>query len=58
MPKPGQKSITVPEETDEYLRSVFRRHEKELKRLGIRSVPQLVHQAVRRYIEEFEEEMK
>ncbi len=49
MPKPGQKSITVPDETNEYLREVFARHEKQLKREGIRSIPQLVHKAVSHY---------
>ncbi|MBM3897297.1 MAG: hypothetical protein FJ358_02065 [Thaumarchaeota archaeon] len=52
MPRPGQKSITVPEETDRFLRESFSTYEQEVKRDGIFSVPQLIHRAVANYVEE------
>lgn len=55
MPRPGQKSITVPDETDRFLRESFSTYEQELKREGIFSVPQLIHHAVARYVEGLEE---
>lgn len=42
MPKPGQRSISVPEYIWEYAERYFKEHEEELKRKGIKSPTRLI----------------
>ena len=42
MPKPGQRSISVPEYVWQYAEAYFKAHEEELKKRGIRSPTRLI----------------
>ena len=42
MPKPGQKSVSIPEYIWDHAETYFKAHESELKKKGIRSVTRLV----------------
>lgn len=42
LPKPGQRSVSIPEYIWQYAEAYFKRHKEELRQRGIKSVTRLI----------------